>query len=106
MSTSPNILVQHFNANDVDIMVFEPCVLIPLAAALGGWKKTHGPSEQFENFPPGEMGLCEESSSPRKLYQLRLNCWQIFKVGRLLLKSVTKFSNLFHEWSDIILIGM
>ena len=35
MSTSIILLDQNFNANDVDIMVFEPCVLFP-PAAVGG----------------------------------------------------------------------
>ena len=32
MSTSISLLDQNFNANDVDIMVFEPSVLFPPAA--------------------------------------------------------------------------
>ena len=37
MSTSIILLDQNFNANDVDIMVFEPCVLFPpVAVFLGG----------------------------------------------------------------------
>ena len=36
MSTSIILLDQNFNANDVDIMVFEPCVLFPSAAVWGG----------------------------------------------------------------------
>ena len=35
MSTSIILLDQSFNANDVDIMVFEPSVLFPLAAVWG-----------------------------------------------------------------------
>ena len=36
MSTSINVLDQTFNANYVDIMVFEPSVLFPPAAVGGG----------------------------------------------------------------------
>ena len=36
MSTSIIILDQNFNANYVDIMVFEPSVLFPPAAVWGG----------------------------------------------------------------------
>ena len=36
MSTSITLFYQNFNANDVDIMVFEPCVIIPPATAWGG----------------------------------------------------------------------
>ena len=36
MSTSIILLDQNFNANDVDIMEFEPCVLFPPAAVWGG----------------------------------------------------------------------
>ena len=36
MSTSNIISDQNFNANFVDIMVFEPSVLFPLAAVWGG----------------------------------------------------------------------
>ena len=36
MSTSIIILDQNFNANDVDIMVFEPSVLFPPAQFGGG----------------------------------------------------------------------
>ena len=36
MSTSIILLDQNFNANDVDIMAFEPSVLFPLAAVWGG----------------------------------------------------------------------
>ena len=36
MSTSIILLDQIFNGNDVDIMVFEPCVLFPPPAAVGG----------------------------------------------------------------------
>ena len=36
MSTSIILLHQNFNANDVDIMVFEPSVLFPPAAVGGG----------------------------------------------------------------------
>ena len=35
MSTSIIFLDQNFNANDVDIMVFEHCVLFPPAAIWG-----------------------------------------------------------------------
>ena len=35
MSTSIILLHQNFNANDVDIMVFDSCVLSPRAAAWG-----------------------------------------------------------------------
>ena len=35
LSTSIILLNQSFNANDVDIMVFAPCVLFPPAAAWG-----------------------------------------------------------------------
>ena len=36
MSTSISLLDQNFNANDVDIMVFEPSVLSPPPRSLGG----------------------------------------------------------------------
>ena len=36
MSTSIVLLDQNFNANDVDIMVFKPCVLFPPCGRLGG----------------------------------------------------------------------
>ena len=36
MSTSIILLNQNLNENDVDIMVFEPCVLFSPAAAGGG----------------------------------------------------------------------
>ena len=42
MSTSINLLDQNFNANDVDIMVFEPSVLFP-PPQLGG-DRWHGPT--------------------------------------------------------------
>ena len=35
MSTSITLLDQNFNANDVDIMVFEPCVLFSTCGNLG-----------------------------------------------------------------------
>ena len=36
MSTSISLLDQNFNANDVDIMVFEPSVLFPLPQLFFG----------------------------------------------------------------------
>ena len=36
MSTSIILLDQNFNANDVDIMVFEPCVLFSPRLSWGG----------------------------------------------------------------------
>ena len=36
MSTSISLLDQNFNANDVDIMVFEPCVFISPLPQFGG----------------------------------------------------------------------
>ena len=36
MSTSISLLDENFNANDVDIRVFEPCVLFPPFADWGG----------------------------------------------------------------------
>ena len=36
MSTSNILLDQNYNANDVDIMAFEPCVLFPACGRLGG----------------------------------------------------------------------
>ena len=48
MSTSITLLDQNSNANNVDIMVFEPCVLFtPATAWGGGGNYTHGP----KNFP-------------------------------------------------------
>ena len=41
MSTSIILLEQNFNANDVEILVFKPCVSFPLCGRLGG--ETHGP---------------------------------------------------------------
>ena len=35
MSTSITLLDQNFNANDVDIMVYETCVLFPLPQFWG-----------------------------------------------------------------------
>ena len=42
MSTSIILLDQNFNANDIDIMVFEPSVLFSLSPGLGG-DRWHGP---------------------------------------------------------------
>ena len=39
MSTSIYLLDQNFNANDADIMVFEPCVLSPPAGTTNGPQK-------------------------------------------------------------------
>ena len=36
MSTSTNLLDQNSNANNVDIMVFEPSLLFPPCRSLGG----------------------------------------------------------------------
>ena len=36
MSTSIILLDRNSNANDVDIMAFEPCVLVPPCGRLGG----------------------------------------------------------------------
>ena len=41
MSTSITLLDQNSNVNDVDIMVFEPCVLFSPSGRLGG-NTTHG----------------------------------------------------------------
>ena len=47
MSTSIFLLDQNFNANYVDIMVFEPSVLFPPPAAV--WRdRWHGPNENLE----------------------------------------------------------
>ena len=42
MTTSITLLDQKFNANHVNIMVFEPCILFPPAAAWGGGGGTGG----------------------------------------------------------------
>ena len=53
MSTSNIILDQNFNANYVDIMVFEPSVLIPPAAVWGGGVKLNTwPNERKRKFGP------------------------------------------------------
>ena len=46
MSTSILLLDQNFNANNVDIMVFEPSVLPPPLAVVGG-----GVDDVGQNFP-------------------------------------------------------
>ena len=43
MSTSIILLDQNSNANDVDILVFEPCDLFPTYGCLGGGYTMHGP---------------------------------------------------------------
>ena len=46
MSTSITLLDRNFNANDVDIMVFEPCVLFPPCGGFKTWPKNLIPSTE------------------------------------------------------------
>ena len=75
----------------------------------GGWSHEIDTKsiKRFQKFSAEKMGVCEESSSPEKLYQLRLNCWQILKVLRLLLetepsndffKSFSRVVGYYHHW--------
>ena len=47
MSTSIILLDQNFNASNVDIMVFKPCVLFPRPRRSLGNKWQRGPIYQF-----------------------------------------------------------
>ena len=50
MSTSIILLDQNFNANDVDLMVFEPSVLSPPPQFGVGGNRWHGPTEDLQTL--------------------------------------------------------
>ena len=59
MSTSLILLDQNFNANDVDIMVFEPCVLFPLGP-LGGIRQMVQLGNMITHKTSSRLGFLED----------------------------------------------